>query len=208
MPAQDDKVVDNHLCLVHSPREVLDGPVLGSGDWCPAFSRLLIDWALLARFLGWTPSFTTLRALERSVNTGNRYPRIWILCCDPDEITSSIADWLQQLLDREPVLVISPPPAENSALASLTRSSCGNECVVPADLNWSGPGSSQTWRSGTSRVSIGRLASHPSNEIWGCAGGQPVISARRREELSPLLVFTRVLPVTRCPPSRRCSSTF
>lgn len=179
VPSEDENGVRDHVCLVRSAREVLDGPVLGSGDWCPAPSRLLIDWALLARFLGWTHSVATVRAMERIVSTGNPYPQIWILCCHPDEITSTIADWLQHLLDREPVLVIGPPPSENSALASLARASCGSECVVPAEIAWSGPGPAQRWRSGTSRVAIGKLASHASNETWGSAGGQPVISARR-----------------------------
>ncbi len=175
---QDEKLAGDQLCIIQSSRDVLSKRVFGSGYWCPATARLLIDWALLARFLGWRASFTTLRPMQRSVN-GDGYPRIWILCCDRDEITGDVANWLRFLLDREPVLVVAPPPAQNSALASLAQACCENECVVAAELTWSGPGPSQTWRSGAPHVSVGMLASHPSNEIWGSAGGQPVISVRR-----------------------------
>src|SRR5262245_2732088 len=130
-----------------APLESLgSGRVWGTGGWMEPGAREALDWLTMVRFLGWDPRVITLQRTGDLVETLPSSVQIVIIASDPERLSDSAVAGIEDLLQRQSVLVVCRAPLKTSPIAPVCDVWRTGVPMRGRSIRWTGLGSPLSWR--------------------------------------------------------------
>lgn len=146
--------------------------VWGADRAVPATGREALDWLTLCRFIGWRPTIRYGVPVQASPS-----PRCIVLALDPDLLGEEAETALAQLLEREPVLVVTRAAAAGTPVARLSGVSATGGRRVCGRVAWIGPGPERSWLA-WGDLAVDTVRAGEDVKPWGLVGEAPLLMAR------------------------------
>jgi hypothetical protein len=144
--------------------------IWGTGGWIMPETREALDWATLARLLGWGVDVV----ISHISSTAQ-----WVILALPlEEISAELTSELTERLASQPTVVITRAAASGSPLALLAGASSVKETLEGKVVEWIGPGPTKRWACPAGFLA-NRLDLAGDAEVWAATKGSPVIAARQ-----------------------------